>query len=58
MTETINDILTVKDVCKVMKMGKNTVYSILKNGKLKSIRIGKKYYVPKLFLNDFINKYR
>ena len=58
MFDTYADILTVEEVCKALSMGKNTLYKLLKIGKIKSIKIGRKYFVPKVCLIDFINSIR
>lgn len=58
MFDSFNDVLTVDDLCKALSLSKNSVYSLLKSGAIKSIRIGKKYLVPKLYLIDFISSNR
>ncbi len=52
------DVLTVKQVCKALSIGKNTLYELLKNKKIKSLRLGKKYLVPKICLVDYVNSCR
>ena len=49
-----NDILLPEDVQKILQTGRNTVYSYLANGKIRSIKIGGKYRIPKLNLLEFI----
>lgn len=58
MFEKFNDVLTVEDVCEALQIGKNSVYILLKEQNIKSIKIGRKYLIPKDFLIDYINKYR
>jgi len=58
MFEKFNDVLTVEDVCKALQMGKNSVYKLLKDQDIKSIKVGRKYFIPKDFLIDYINRYR
>lgn len=58
MFEGFNDILTVEEACKALGMGRNTIYNLLKENIIKSIRIKRKYYIPKEFLIDFINYYK
>ncbi len=57
MFEEYKDILTVNEACKALGMGKNTVYELLKQNIIKSVRIKRRYYIPKKFLVDFINRY-
>lgn len=52
------DVMTVNQVMKALKIGKNTVYRLISENKLNCIRIGRKYIVPKKFVIDFINTCR
>ena len=58
MFDTYKDIMTVEQVCSALAMGKNTVYKLLQNGEIKSIKVGRKYFIPKAFLIDFINSFK
>lgn len=58
MFDTYKDVLTVDEVCNALSMGKNTLYRLLKKGIIKSIKIGRKYFVPKVCLIDFVNSIR
>ena len=49
-----NDILLPKDVQNILKVGRNTVYSYLANGTIKSIRIANKYRIPKKYLIEYL----
>jgi len=49
------DVLTVKDVQKILGIGRNAVYTMLKNGTLKSKRIGIKYIIPKRSVRTYLN---
>jgi len=48
------DILTVEEVCSALNIGKNTAYQLIKNGDLKSIRIGKVHKIPKIWLIEYV----
>ncbi len=49
-----NDVLLPEDVQKILHTGRNTVYNYLSEGKIRSIKIGRKYKIPKLYLLEFI----
>lgn len=49
-----NDVLLPEDVQKILQTGRNTVYTYLAERKIKSIRIGGKYRIPKLYLMEFM----
>lgn len=52
------DVLTVKEACQALKIGKNRMYELLKSGKIKYMSVGKKFIVPRICLIDFINTCR
>lgn len=52
------DVLSVKDVCTALGLGKNTVYALLKSETIKSLPIRGKYVIPKEYLIDFIENQR
>ena len=49
-----NDVLTIDEVCEVLRLGKNTVYDLIKDGTLPSIKLGKKYLITKDSLIKFL----
>ncbi len=50
------DVLSVKQLCEILDIGKNTAYRLLQSGEIKSIKIGKVYKIPKKSLKDYIAK--
>lgn len=48
------EVLTVHDVARLLRIGKNKAYSLVKSGGLKSIRIGGKTIIPKVNLIEFL----
>ena len=48
------DIVEIKDLCNMLRIGKNTAYELISDGKLKSIRIGKIHKIPKKYILDFL----
>lgn len=48
------DILLPDDVQHILQTGRNTVYTYLSNGTIRSLKIGGKYRIPKLYLMEFI----
>lgn len=53
-----DDILTIEEVARVLKVSKRTVYRWVDSGDLKVARIGRKTYrVFESDLNRFIRKY-
>ena len=48
------DVMKVSDIVKVLRCSKNTVYELLKNGRIESIKIGRRILIPKTALVEFI----
>ncbi len=49
-----DDVLVPADVQKILHIGRNTVYKLLTDGTIRSIRIAGKYRIPKKYLADFM----
>ena len=41
------DIVTVEEVMKMLQIGRVSVYQMLKTGEIRSLKVGKKYVIPK-----------
>lgn len=50
------DILSVKQLCEILDIGKNTAYRLLQGGEIKSIKIGKVYKIPKKEVRRYIDR--
>ena len=50
------DVLKPEDLQEILQTGRNSVYSLLKNGEIKSLMIGGKYRIPKLYLLEYMQK--
>ena len=50
------DVLSVKQLCEILNIGKNTAYRLLQSGEIKSIKIGKVYKIPKKEVRRYLNR--
>ena len=48
------DILTVNDLMDMLAIGKNTAYKLLREGKIKSFRLGNSYKVLRKSVYEYI----
>ena len=48
------DALTTKECMSFLNIGRNSLYKLLKEGSLGSIRVGKKYIIPKSSLEHYL----
>jgi excisionase family DNA binding protein len=49
------DVMTVKEIAKVLRTGVNTVYGLVHAGAIRSVRIGKRFIVPKREVLEFLD---
>jgi len=50
-----NDVVTVGELAKMLKVGRNTAYELVRCGAVRSVRVGRKYIIPKRSVVDFAN---
>ena len=48
------DVVSVQDVQTMLHIGRNAAYGLLKSGAIATIRVGKKYIIPKASVIDFL----
>ena len=49
-----DDVVSVSDVAKMLHLSKVSVYGLLKSGKIFTLKVGKKYVIPKKSIIDFL----
>ena len=54
MFEEYPDIVTVDEMCDMLRCGKNAAYQYLNSGKIRAIRNGKKFLRPKRAVCEFV----
>ena len=50
-----SDIVTVDEVMKMLRLGKNTVYKLLKDDKITNVKVGARYVIPKQSVIEFVS---
>lgn len=53
-TNSLPLVLTVSDVSKILGIGMNTAYDLIRSGAIKSVRVGRQIRVPKSALLEFL----
>ena len=48
------DVVSVQDVQAMLHIGRNAAYGLLKSGAIATIRVGKRYIIPKASVIDFL----
>ena len=54
MFENYSDVLTVKDLCKALGIGKSMAYRLLREGRIRHLRIGDKIKIPRRSLVEYV----
>ena len=49
-----DDVVSVEEVMDMLHLGRVTVYGLLKSGKIKALKVGRKYIIPKKSVIEFI----
>ncbi len=50
------DIVSIDDVMKMLRIGRSNVYKLLREKEIKCVRIGVKYIIPKKSIIEFLEK--
>ena len=50
------DILTIKDVCELLKVSKHTVYQLIHSDEIKAKKIARHYRIQKTELLNYLNR--
>jgi excisionase family DNA binding protein len=56
MLKNYPDILNVKELSQILRIGKNAAYALVNSGAVPSRRVGKKYLIPKKSVLDFLRE--
>ena len=56
MFEEYPDVVTFEDVCNMLSLSRNTVYTLLRKKKIKNKKIGRVYRIPKRYVIEYINE--
>lgn len=55
MLENYRDVLTPRELKDILRIGFNKVYDLLKNGDIKSLKIGNKIIIPKTAVIEYLS---
>ena len=48
------DVVSVQDVQTMLYIGRNSAYALLQSGAIATVRVGKRYIIPKASVIDFL----
>lgn len=47
-------VLTIQDIAKILDIGKNTAYGLVKDGTLNAVRVGRQIRIPRAELYRYL----
>lgn len=50
-----SDVLTLVDLMSILHTGRTLTYKMLRSGSIKSVRAGRRYLIPKKYLEEFLD---
>lgn len=50
------DVITVRELAKFLRLGINTSYMLVRQKKIKSIRMGRQYRIPRWAVEQYLEK--
>ncbi len=56
MLDNYHDILTVDELMEILFISRNTAYSLLRNGSIHAIKVGKNWRIPKVAVEEYVNE--
>ena len=54
MFEDYGDMLTVDEVTDILRIGKNAAYDLFRTGKIKTLRVKRRWMIPKKALIEYV----
>lgn len=48
-------VLSIEDICKILCIGKNSAYTLIRAGQIKHFRVGRQIRIAKSALLEYIN---
>lgn len=51
---TYNDMISIKDLCEMLAIGKNTAYHLLKTNQIKAFKIGRIWKIPRESVSEYV----
>ncbi len=56
MLEQYGDVLSIEELCDILRIGRNRAYELLTNGTIASFRLGRNWKIPKMALENYLKQ--
>lgn len=54
MLNQYNDVLSIEELCEILKIGRNRAYELLQTEEIKGFRIGRPWKIPKISVEEYL----
>lgn len=51
------ELITLDELCDILKIGKNTAYTLMRTGELEVFKIGRVWKIPKKAVLQYVNSH-
>ena len=51
-----SDVITIDELCEMLRIGRNKAYDLLRSGKIKAFQCGRRWVISKEAVVEFIRK--
>ena len=58
MFEDYNDMISVEELCYMLRIGRNKAYELLRSGRIQVFRNGRLWLIPKMTVVEYITMLR
>lgn len=56
MFENYDDIMEIDEIAEALHIGRNSVYELLRDGKIRSMKNGRNWVVPKFCVEEYVRR--
>uniref|UniRef100_UPI0006D2A0EB helix-turn-helix domain-containing protein n=1 Tax=Clostridium sp. NkU-1 TaxID=1095009 RepID=UPI0006D2A0EB len=54
MLEQYDDVISVKELCEILRIGRNRAYELLQTDQIKGFQMGRPWKIPKASVENFL----
>ena len=55
MFEQYSDVVTIKELCRMLHIGRNTAYDLIHSGQISGVLVGRQIRIRKVDISNFIS---
>ncbi len=56
MLEQYDDVISVKELCEILRIGRNRAYELLQTNQIKGFQMGRPWKIPRIAVEEYLKK--